>query len=68
VYPFYILHQTIIVAAGYYVVQLNSSILLKMISLIIITFIAIFILYIAIIKPFKITRILYGVKLKEGNR
>ncbi|PJA05551.1 MAG: acyltransferase [Flavobacteriales bacterium CG_4_10_14_0_2_um_filter_35_18] len=67
VYPFYILHQTIIVAVGYYIVQLNSSILLKMSLLIIITFMAIFIIYRYIIKPFKITRILYGVKLKEGH-
>ncbi len=66
VYPFYILHQTIIVITGYYIVQLNMSILVKMIILIIITFASIFLIYRYFIKPFIITRILYGVKQKEN--
>jgi glucans biosynthesis protein C len=68
VYPFYILHQTIIVAAGFYIVQLNIPIFLKLIILIPVTFISIFLIYSYIIKPFIITRILYGLKPKERDR
>ena len=69
VYPFYILHQTIIVAAGFYIVQLNLPIFLKLTILVIITFVSVFLIYRFIIKPFIITRILYGLKPKEkaGN-
>ena len=69
VYPFYILHQTIIVAAGFYIVQLNLPIFLKLIILVIITFVSVFLIYRFIIKPFIVTRILYGLKPKEkaGN-
>lgn len=65
VYPFYILHQTIIVAVGFYIVQLNIPIFLKLFILIISTFIAVFVIYRLVIKPFIITRILYGLKPKE---
>lgn len=65
VYPFYILHQTIIVAAGFYIVQLNLPIFLKLTILVIITFVSVFLIYRFIIKPFIITRILYGLKPKE---
>jgi len=65
VYPFYILHQTLIVAAGYYMVQLNISIWIKLVLLIIITFLALFIIYKFLIRPFILTRILFGVKLKS---
>ncbi len=65
VYPFYILHQTIIVAAGFFIVQLNVPIFLKLFILIVITFVSVFLIYRVLIKPFIITRILYGLKPKE---
>ena len=65
VYPFYILHQTVIVVFGYYVVQWPIPIFIKLILLLIICFLTIGVLYNWIIKPFVITRILYGLKPKE---
>ena len=64
VYPYYILHQTAIVAFGYYVVQWPLPIFTKLLLLIGCCFCTIGILYQWVIKPFKLTRILYGLKLK----
>jgi hypothetical protein len=65
VYPFYILHQTLIVSFGYFITQWQIPIFIKMILLIILTFISLVLLYRFIIKPFMLTRILYGMKPKE---
>jgi glucans biosynthesis protein C len=66
VYPFYILHQTLIVSFGYYVVQWPLPIFIKLIILIILCFATLLLLYNYIIKPFIVTRILYGLKLKAA--
>jgi glucan biosynthesis protein C len=65
VYPFYILHQTLIVSFGYYITQWPLPIFLKLILLIVLTFISLLLLYRYLIKPFMLTRLLYGMKLKE---
>lgn len=65
VYPFYILHQTVIVAFGYYIVQWNLPIIVKLLSLIIICFLTIFGLYHLLIRPFILPRILFGLKMKR---
>ncbi len=65
VYPFYILHQTIIVASGYYVVQWPLPIAVKLLILIVICFGGVFVLYHFVIKNFILTRILYGLKAKK---
>ncbi|MEO5594253.1 MAG: hypothetical protein ABIR15_10175 [Chitinophagaceae bacterium] len=65
VYPFYILHQTIIVAFGFYVVQWPVPAFIKLLVLIVITFSGLVILYHFVIKRFILTRILYGLKPKE---
>jgi peptidoglycan/LPS O-acetylase OafA/YrhL len=67
VYPFYILHQTLIVSFGYYVTQWPLPIIIKLILLITLTFISLFLLYRYLIKPFMLTRILYGMKPKEKS-
>lgn len=65
VYPFYILHQTLIVSFGFYITQWNMPIYVKMILLILLTFLSLVLLYRYLIKPYKLFRILYGVKLKK---
>lgn len=62
VYPFYILHQTIIVATGYYVTQWHLPIALKLLALIILCFGSVYILYEFLIKRFLLTRLLFGLK------
>jgi len=65
VYPYYILHQTVIVALGYYIVQWSVPISIKLIVLIISSIAIITCLYHFVIRPFIITRFLYGMKLKK---
>jgi len=68
VYPFYILHQTIIVATGYYIVQRHIPSAIKFLLLVVCCFASIGILYHFIIKRFLLTRILYGLKPKETDK
>ena len=65
VYPFYILHQTLIVAFGYYVVQWSLPIVVKLLILLILCFGSLWLLYHFLIRPFILTRILFGLKPKE---
>lgn len=62
VFPFFIIHQTIIVAIGYWIVQLKVSILTKYLLLSICSSMVIYSLYEYVIKRTKLTRFLYGMK------
>jgi len=62
VFPFFIIHQTIIVAIGYWIVQLKISILTKYLLLSICSSIIIYCLYEYVIRRTKLTRFLYGMK------
>ena len=68
VYPFYILHQTLIVSFGYFVVQWPLPIFIKLLILIILCFSTLMLLYNYLIRPFIVTRILYGLKPKQQNK
>ena len=68
VFPFFIIHQTVIVAIGYWIVQLRVSILPKYLLLSICSSILIYALYEYIIRRTKLTRLLYGMKNpKDSN-
>ncbi|CAM1358671.1 acyltransferase family protein [Tenacibaculum xiamenense] len=67
IYPFYILHQTIIVIFAYYIIQLELNILIKLIILSVSSFLTIICIYRFFIYPFKITRILFGMKNHKNN-
>ncbi|HKH61755.1 MAG TPA: acyltransferase family protein [Flavitalea sp.] len=60
VYPFYILHQTIIVILAYYVVQVSDSILSKYIFIVLVTFALSMLIYHLIIRPNNVLRYLFG--------
>lgn len=62
VYPFYILHQTVIVIITYYVVQVNESILMKYLFTVILTFMVSMSVYHLFIRPFGVMRFLFGMK------
>ena len=64
VYPVYILHQTIIVTAGYFVTQWSLPLVVKLVILIILCFGSDYLLYEFVIKRFMLTRLLYGLTLK----
>jgi hypothetical protein len=66
VYPFYILHQAVIVSSGYFILQFNLSIAFKLLILIITCICTIWFLYHFIIRKTIITRILFGMKWKKS--
>ena len=68
IYPFYILHQAVIVASGYYILQLKIGIALKLLLLVIVCITVIWLLYHFIIRKSIITRILFGMKWKKENK
>jgi len=61
-YPFYILHQTAIIFIGYYICQLPWSIAAKFWMVSLLTLISCVIFYLLIIRPFNLTRILFGLR------
>ena len=68
VYPFYILHQTVIVVLAYYVIQWEAGIGLKLIVLLVVSWIVIIAVYRFVIYPFNAIRILFGMKRQESTR
>lgn len=63
VYPFYILHQTVIVVLVYYIVQTqNESILSKYVYTVGMTFFITVGIYHLLIRPYALTRFLFGMK------
>jgi glucan biosynthesis protein C len=62
VYPFYILHQTVIVVVGFYVVQTEDNAALKYLFLLIVCFFLTGFIYHLYIRPFKYVRLAFGVK------
>jgi hypothetical protein len=64
-YPFYILHQTVIIAIGYYVCQLEWSIAAKYWSIAMLTLISCVGFYLLLIRPFNVMRFLFGMKPKR---
>ena len=64
VYPFYILHQTITVAAVYYIADWPLGIVPKFILVAIVTFCGCWLLYEFPIKRFNLIRPLFGLKMK----
>jgi hypothetical protein len=62
--PFYILHQTIIVIIGFFVVQTDLLIILKYLGICITSF-AIIIALVMIIRQVNILRFLFGMSLKK---
>lgn len=63
-YPFYILHQTVIIVIGYYICQLNWSISAKYWAISFLTIAFCVALYLTLIQTNKIMRFLFGMKSK----
>ena len=62
VLPFYVLHQTVIVTLGFYVVQWNTSALLKFLIISLAALAITLLLYEIVIKRTRLTRFLFGMK------
>ena len=61
-YPFYILHQTVIIVIGYYICQLDWSISAKYWAISLLTLIFCVALYLTLIRTNKVMRFLFGLK------
>jgi glucan biosynthesis protein C len=64
VYPFYILHQTIIVVIVFYVVQVEESILAKYLFTTVLSLLVSMLIYHLFIRPYGVMRFLFGMKPK----
>ncbi len=68
VYPFYILHQTIIVILAYYVVQTSDTIGAKYLFIVITTFVLSMGIFHTLIRPYPVCRFLFGMKPLVGQK
>jgi glucans biosynthesis protein C len=62
VLPFYILHQTVIIVVGYYVVQLDWVPALKYLAIVVISFGLIMVVYELLVRRIKVLRFLFGMR------
>jgi peptidoglycan/LPS O-acetylase OafA/YrhL len=62
VLPFYILHQTVILAVGYFVVQWAIPDLLKWLIVLLVSFLLIMLLYEFLVRRYNVMRFLFGMK------
>ncbi|MEI9918866.1 MAG: acyltransferase family protein [Bacteroidota bacterium] len=67
-YPFYILHQTVIIWLGWYICKTDWSIAAKYFSICFVTLAFCIGFYFLLISPFNIMRLFFGVKKKEQSR
>jgi len=63
-YPFYVLHQTVIVAVGYYVLHWKTGVLLKFLVTAVGALILTVVLYDLVVRRTNVTRFLFGMKPK----
>jgi glucan biosynthesis protein C len=61
-YPLYILHQTIIVIIGYYVVQWDITVAAKFAMIVLLAFVGSVLTYDLVVKRIGVTRFLFGMK------
>ncbi|WP_266367362.1 acyltransferase family protein [Tellurirhabdus rosea] len=62
VYPFYILHQTVIVAIGFYLLRANLGILGGYLTVSLLSLLTSVGIYLLLIRPFRLIRPLFGLK------
>lgn len=65
VYPFYILHQSVMLVLVYYIVRVQESILMKYLFTAVVTLFISMCIYHVLIRPFGLMRFLFGMKPKE---
>jgi peptidoglycan/LPS O-acetylase OafA/YrhL len=65
-YPIYILHQTVIVAIGYYVIQASWAPWVKYWTVLVATLVSCWALYELIVRRFGVTRLMFGMKPRRA--
>jgi peptidoglycan/LPS O-acetylase OafA/YrhL len=62
VYPFYILHQTVLLVLGFYVIRWRHGLWGNYVLICIGSFVVIMAIYHVLVRPFALTRVLFGLK------
>ncbi|MEW6653188.1 MAG: acyltransferase family protein [Bacteroidota bacterium] len=65
VYPLYILHQSVMLTFGYYIIQMQQSIPVKFVLVVVSTFGGSLLIYELLIKRIGFMRVLFGLKLRS---
>jgi len=68
IYPFYLLHQPVIVITGYFTIQLDVAVAWKVIIVLLSSFTLTTSIYWFLIRPFNLTRIIFGMKKTEKTK
>ncbi len=68
IYPFYLLHQPIIVVVGYYIVQWPVGVALKVTLITLISFAFTVAIYWYLVRPFNAMRLVFGLKQKPARQ
>jgi glucan biosynthesis protein C len=68
VYPFYILHQTVLIVLAYHLAYLNWSIGVKFIVVLSATFFIVWLIYASAIRPWNPMRVAFGLKWKRSRQ
>jgi hypothetical protein len=68
VMPFYIIHQTVIVVIGFYIVKWNAGVTIKYLVIVTATFLITLLLFDLIIRRLNPLRFLFGMKLKTRRQ
>jgi len=61
-YPFYVLHQTVLIAIGFYVMRWNTGVMVRYLTLVVATLIATTLVYDVVVRRTRVTRFLFGMK------
>ena len=67
VLPFYILHQTIILIVGWFVIPWGIGILPKYLIILVVSFVLIMAVYELLIRRINIVRFFFGMRLKKAK-
>jgi peptidoglycan/LPS O-acetylase OafA/YrhL len=68
IYPFYLLHQPVIVVIGYFFVRWDVNILLKVLSITFVSLTVTVAIYWYLIRPFNLLRVIFGMKRVSNKR
>lgn len=68
IYPFYLLHQPIILLIGFYIKDMEMNIVVKALYLTIASFATSVGIYLLLIRPFNFMRVLFGLKARKKEQ
>jgi glucan biosynthesis protein C len=67
IYPFYLLHQPVIIVVAYYVVNWPVSILVKAVVIILLSLVIVVSIYWFVIRPVNVLRVIFGLKSRRSR-